>query len=897
MFCLKDLTCEYRFNPVGIESAHPRFGWVVESDEPDDYQTACQVLVASGRSLLSDDKADMWNSGKVECPGSIGFKYQGKSLSDKTIYYWKARAWNREQRASAYSPDQHFITGLSPNSWTANWIWDRPDAVEHQHRYFRRQFRLPDKTILYAVAYVSADEYYHLYVNGERAGMGPAPCFAEYQYYNTIDVTARLTPGTDNVLAAHVMYSHINNTGYTGGDNKMGFILQLEIVFADGERLTVKTDSNWKALVPAHTGCWGDEIIRGNELPDGWQSSGFNDSAWQDAVSLGLGPIPGKWDRLISQNTGQLRLHAVEPAEFVARGPRCYFVDFGREAEGYLKVRFKGGVQKQRVLIRFAEEKTTGTDLSDEPDIVYPLRCMSGVLKGRPEDRHQQIIYHVRATDEEVLDQQFDYMGFRYAQLYNATTTLTRDDVSMLVRTMYSPEDDMKSSFSSSSALLNKIWDLCKYTMKVGTEERYFDCPTRERGQYLGDAFIQSWANFYTYGHIPLTRKLLKNIIQEVVVTGIPVPRFVAPMGDAVNARAIDYAIEWIFILWNYYMFTGDDVLVAESYPHIKAMMDTFYQRIYVKKDWVSGPLEDGGPIWDWGSEMDDVPIYNPNIFGDTLFNSLYYAGTLCQARMADLLGHTQEAETCRSRADEVKTMINAPEMWTDTGYRNFPGANTSLHSNTIALWAGVVPDDRKPVVVGEIKRKGLYCGVYFAFFVLQALYQAGESEYALSLLEAPEEGNDTWQKTHRWSHMLARGATTTWESWDPIKYGRNMSLFHPWATCPAIIIPSDIMGIKPLAPGYRRILIRPNPGTLQEAEIQVPTLSGEVGVKFDHQQGKFRLKVRIPVNATARICVPSESEAGRVLVDGSEEEGERDGVYLCFDDIGSGTHEFEAVS
>jgi alpha-L-rhamnosidase len=58
------LRTEYKIDPV-IDTRYPRLSWELLSDVRGQVQTAWQVLAASSPDLLSEDKADMWNSGKV----------------------------------------------------------------------------------------------------------------------------------------------------------------------------------------------------------------------------------------------------------------------------------------------------------------------------------------------------------------------------------------------------------------------------------------------------------------------------------------------------------------------------------------------------------------------------------------------------------------------------------------------------------------------------------------------------------------------------------------------------------------------------------------------------------------------------------------------------------------
>ena len=108
---------------------------------------------------------------------------------------------------------------------------------------------------------------------------------------------------------------------------------------------------------------------------------------------------------------------------------------------------------------------------------------------------------------------------------------------------------------------------------------------------------------------------------------------------------------------------------------------------------------------------------------------------------------------------------------------------------------------------------------------------------------------------------MLRSGSTGTMEAWD-WKYKNNHDWNHAWGAAPANIIPRYLMGLRPLEPGFGRMLIQPRPGRLAWAELKAPTIRGTVGVRFENRPGReFRLEVEIPGNTTARVVVPPATE------------------------------------
>jgi hypothetical protein len=135
-----NLQCGYAQNPVGIDDPRPRLSWIVTSQERGDKQTAYQVLVSQSPKLLSEDKGDLWDSGKVMSEQNIYIPYAGVGLLSRMRCFWKVRIWDKDDHATAWSGDGSWTMGLlKSEDWIAHWItcskWftppeDRPKGLE-----------------------------------------------------------------------------------------------------------------------------------------------------------------------------------------------------------------------------------------------------------------------------------------------------------------------------------------------------------------------------------------------------------------------------------------------------------------------------------------------------------------------------------------------------------------------------------------------------------------------------------------------------------------------------------------------------------------------------------------------------------------------------------------------
>ena len=90
------------------------------------------------------------------------------------------------------------------------------DDQENSHVLFRKMIELK-KSPSEARIYITADDYYKLYINGRFVVQGPAPAYHFCYNYNEIDVTDYLCEG-ENVLAVHTYYQGLINRAWQSGD-------------------------------------------------------------------------------------------------------------------------------------------------------------------------------------------------------------------------------------------------------------------------------------------------------------------------------------------------------------------------------------------------------------------------------------------------------------------------------------------------------------------------------------------------------------------------------------------------------------------------------------------------------------------------------------------------------
>ena len=170
-------TCEFRVNPLGIDTPQPRLSWVLESSERGQGQSAYQILVAGRLEDLTPGRADLWDSGKVLASESVAVAYAGEPLTSGQQCCWTVRAWDRHDQPSEWSAPASWLMGLLGSAdWQGLWIsapTPRDVMVDGLTLppcpHLRRSFTL-DRPVARATLSVTARGVYEMRLNGARVG-------------------------------------------------------------------------------------------------------------------------------------------------------------------------------------------------------------------------------------------------------------------------------------------------------------------------------------------------------------------------------------------------------------------------------------------------------------------------------------------------------------------------------------------------------------------------------------------------------------------------------------------------------------------------------------------------------------------------------------------------------
>ncbi len=789
-----------------------------------------------------------------------------------------------------------------------------PRLAEETNRYvyFRFIFDVVGD-VTEADAKVSADGRYQLFANGHFVGRGPARSNPSWQSMDCYDLAPYLHQGR-NVIAA-LVHSYGRHTAWyelpaweqVRAFGCGGFFLQGDVIATyqtDVESTTIRLDTNgdwrylmsnaWQQDVPA--GSLGFiEIYDARLAPKQWNELEFDDSNWDTAEILRVPgrnyagdvipfpvminrPIPALKEEL-RQAEAVVRVAEVKNAppasdiatlfeqETLSELTHCQIDNLSgliqddgctittTSTESVSLVFDFGETQPGRV--RFDLEGSAGTVI----DFTYSERLHDDdrvhMHKGIPGfdiyAAHRVILREGRQCWEA-----FELSGFRYLQV-----TIRQCENPLIIHSIelnfsaYPVQH--RGQFSCSDDLLNRIWQVGANTLHHCMLDGYVDCPSREQRQWL-DAYVDSLINYAAFGDPHLVANLLRQVAQSQQSDGITM--MVAP-GDFAVMRFTnipDFCLYWILAIGTYLDYVGDLEIIEELYPSVVKAIGWFERHLNTDN------LLTNVPHWvfvDW-AELDKQGQV-------TALNAQFVAALRTAARLAHLVEAPRDKARFERLINEVSTAINhflwdeERGVYIDARHNGVHSKRISQQTNAAVMAYNIAPVERwlrmfmtitdenrlvltrfgtaqtESVIFDEMHNVVL-AQPFFMHFLHRALCQTGHHQTMLDNIR------------QRWGAMLESGNRTFRESWQIIEL---TSLCHAWAGTPTFDMSTEILGIKPLEPGFKRFRVAPHPADLSWARGIFPTPHGDIEVDWHIDADHFELTVHVPPGTEAEVVIP----------------------------------------
>jgi len=385
-----------------------------------------------------------------------------------------------------------------------------------------------------------------------------------------------------------------------------------------------------------------------------------------------------------------------------------------------------------------------------------------------------------------------------------------------------------EGTFACADERLETIWATGLRTLRSCAEDAITDCPTRERGQWVGDAAVGLETASVGWSDLRLVPRALRHA--AACANGDGLVSGNAPGGF--DFHLTSFSCIWASTVWRCFRHTGDRDLLSDLLPAARRNIAAIAAHL--------GPDGiDRDVPWafiDWGYVSNEGP-------SDTALNLLFVACLEDCGRWADALGEG-DGEEWRSMATDLRKVVEAAVAgcaWEEIGY----------HVTALSLRLGLVAAGEEHAAVASMKEHWLRCfpndptapqlgtpemnnrrlvTPYFSHWAFPPLIERGETDFVI----------DQWKRC--WGWMLDRGHRTFLEVFD-----ERWSHSHQWSAGPSWQLSRYLLGLHPRYDlGDRTFDLMHRPGSLVSASGRLPAIGGSIDVEWSAPA--WRIEVERPV-------------------------------------------------
>lgn len=441
-----------------------------------------------------------------------------------------------------------------------------------------------------------------------------------------------------------------------------------------------------------------------------------------------------------------------------------------------------------------------------------------------------------------------------------------------------------RGAFECDDEMYNRIYSMCVRTVQECMNDTYVDCPGFEQVYWLGDAKVPAEVNMLNFGGYDYDYKCLMVAAQSLTLQYKCLYRnddenykndkyLVTPAyGSYVYGGLPIWSFMWLYQVYHNYMYSGNREHIKNLFPYTQKMLENCENMIDDRGLFVMSGV--------WGliewADNDIDPCCE--LTSNSAWLSFLYQ---CFAKVAEDLGKIELTKKYYDIAKALNKAINQ-YCWNDKmnayvdtvrdeyGYKLYKSffeknrmpaksfdefkalERISEQTNTIVYLCGCVPKEREKYVtdvtcrikaedyphkrgnpnnnlmskehnINEIVSIG---SPFFFYYTFGALAKMGSYELLLDVIK------------REYSYMLSYGTNTCWEEFPQPEVGViTRSVCHAWGASPAIYLLTDIAGIKPVEPGFKKFSFEPHLCGLKYVKATVPTPYGNIYVHIDRDK------------------------------------------------------------
>ncbi|MBU3874525.1 alpha-L-rhamnosidase [Faecalicatena sp. AGMB00832] len=514
---------------------------------------------------------------------------------------------------------------------------------------------------------------------------------------------------------------------------------------------------------------------------------------------------------LLEQRSPQISLDSQSPCILCNDGqPASILLDFGCEIHGGIVIHaWKETTGKgAKVRVRFGESA------------LEAMSELGGIQNATNDHANRDMIVRIGNMSMNPIGE----TGFRFVRI-DLLEPYQQMELKAVQAVLIYKDLEYKGSFHCSDELLNRIWNTGAYTVHLNTQNYIWDGIKRDRLVWAGDLHPEITAIKTVFGN------------EEAVPKSLDFVRNETPLPGWMNDFPA-YSMWWAIIQYDWFLYTGDFSYLKEQHHYLRGLQEQM-------SSCIGEDGKDNTPetrFVDWPSKA------NPGVV-DAGLQALHILATSKMEKLFEQLEDEEMAEICRQDLGKLRK------------YKaNFESAKQAAALMVLSGMEEAVDVNEK--LLRKNGSKGM--STFMGYYILSARAKAGDYQGCLESIR------------EYWGGMLALGATTFWEDFDiewlkdalPIDAwkreegkidvhgtyggycycGYRHSLCHGWAAGVTPWLSENVLGVKILEPGCKKVQINPHLGDLDFAEGTYPTPYGKIHIHHVRKpDGEIESRITAP--------------------------------------------------
>ncbi len=367
-------------------------------------------------------------------------------------------------------------------------------------------------------------------------------------------------------------------------------------------------------------------------------------------------------------------------------------------------------------------------------------------------------------------------------------------------------------------------------TLQMCSHETYMDCPYYEQLMYAGDTRLEILTTYLMTADDRLPRKALMLFGVSHSSDGLTHARYPSHVEQIIP----QFALFFVAMLYDFALWRGDRAFVLRFMPRARQVLETFI-----------GQMDESGLVhwpegWNWidwtegwsnGNPLPDPTAPN----GINQWQFVYVLGLAAELeRWLEEPDLAQRLERIR-----LKAAGRAMALFWDEPRGLFATSvdksGFSEHAQCYAVLSGLLDPARQQRVIDSLLSAPDLgrATIYFQHYLFEVLRLAGRTDALLERMQL-------------WYDLPAEGLRTCLEQPEP-----SRSDCHAWGAHPIYHACASIAGVRPAGLGADQVIVRPQLGPLEFADVELFIAQGRVCASLRRTGSGLGGSIELPANVT----------------------------------------------